>query len=174
MIRNFIFATVFISSLTASAFAQTSVLLNLQVDGKKRAALLRVPMGVEKPPEVFYVHGATDSGGWFQKMGNTDATADREKYIAVYVCAHSDCKSGTWQDTQGPGNFPYFLALLDSVDARYGIDRARVYMTGFSQGGNITSYAACHYSDIFAFIVLIVVLTLRPSGLLGERVADRA
>jgi branched-chain amino acid transport system permease protein len=31
-----------------------------------------------------------------------------------------------------------------------------------------------NYSDIFAFIVLIVVLTLRPSGLLGERVADRA
>ena len=31
-----------------------------------------------------------------------------------------------------------------------------------------------HYSDIFAFIVLIAVLTLRPSGLLGERVADRA
>ena len=31
-----------------------------------------------------------------------------------------------------------------------------------------------HYSDIFAFIVLIIVLTLRPSGLLGERVADRA
>jgi len=28
--------------------------------------------------------------------------------------------------------------------------------------------------DIFAFIVLIIVLTLRPSGLLGERVADRA
>ena len=31
-----------------------------------------------------------------------------------------------------------------------------------------------HYSDIFAFIVLIIILTLRPSGLLGERVADRA
>jgi branched-chain amino acid transport system permease protein len=31
-----------------------------------------------------------------------------------------------------------------------------------------------HYQDIFAFIVLILVLTLRPSGLLGERVADRA
>ena len=30
------------------------------------------------------------------------------------------------------------------------------------------------YSDIFAFIVLIFVLTLRPSGLMGERVADRA
>jgi branched-chain amino acid transport system permease protein len=31
-----------------------------------------------------------------------------------------------------------------------------------------------HYSDILAFVVLILVLTLRPSGLLGERVADRA
>lgn len=30
------------------------------------------------------------------------------------------------------------------------------------------------YQDIFAFLVLILVLTLRPSGLLGERVADRA
>ncbi|HYR25513.1 MAG TPA: branched-chain amino acid ABC transporter permease [Aquabacterium sp.] len=31
-----------------------------------------------------------------------------------------------------------------------------------------------HYQDIFAFAVLILVLTLRPQGLLGERVADRA
>ena len=31
-----------------------------------------------------------------------------------------------------------------------------------------------HYQDIFAFTVLILVLTLRPRGLLGERVADRA
>ena len=30
------------------------------------------------------------------------------------------------------------------------------------------------YSDIFAFLALILVLTLRPAGLLGERVADRA
>ena len=31
-----------------------------------------------------------------------------------------------------------------------------------------------NYADIFAFVVLIIILTLRPSGLLGERVADRA
>jgi branched-chain amino acid transport system permease protein len=30
------------------------------------------------------------------------------------------------------------------------------------------------YKDIFAFVVLILILTLRPQGLLGERVADRA
>ncbi len=31
-----------------------------------------------------------------------------------------------------------------------------------------------NYQDVFAFIVLCLVLILRPSGLLGERVADRA
>jgi branched-chain amino acid transport system permease protein len=31
-----------------------------------------------------------------------------------------------------------------------------------------------NYQDVFAFVVLIAVLVFRPSGLLGERVADRA
>ena len=53
------------------------------------------------------------------------------------------------------------LGLIESIGAGY---------IGALTGGVLGS----HYSDIFAFIVLIFVLTLRPSGLLGERVADRA
>jgi branched-chain amino acid transport system permease protein len=53
------------------------------------------------------------------------------------------------------------LGLIESIGAGY---------IGDLTGGLLGS----HYADIFAFIVLIVVLTLRPSGLLGERVADRA
>jgi poly(3-hydroxybutyrate) depolymerase len=156
MIRPTLFAAACMLSLAASGFAQSSFILNLQVEGKKRAALLRVPAGLgEKPPVVFYVHGATDSGGWFQKMGNTDATADREKYICIYTCAGPNCGSAVWQDMQGTSNFPYFFALLDSVDARYKIDRSRVYMTGFSQGGFISFAAACNYSDIFAAVAPI-------------------
>ena len=41
--------------------------------------------------------------------------------------------------------------------------------------GDITGgFLGSHYQDIFAFAVLILVLLFRPSGLLGERVADRA
>ncbi|MEO6096603.1 MAG: alpha/beta hydrolase-fold protein [Fibrobacteria bacterium] len=153
MIRYCIIAAALILSLTASAFAQNSFILNLQVGGAKRAALIRVPTGLgEKPPVVFYVHGATDSGGWFQKMGSTDATADREKYICIYACAGPNCGSAIWQNMQSTENFPYFFALLDSVDARYKIDRNRVYMTGFSQGGFISFAAACFYPDIFAAV----------------------
>ncbi len=53
------------------------------------------------------------------------------------------------------------LGLIESIGSGY---------IGALTGGVLGS----HYSDIFAFIVLIIVLTLRPSGLLGERVADRA
>ncbi|MFB9244532.1 branched-chain amino acid ABC transporter permease [Massilia antarctica] len=35
-------------------------------------------------------------------------------------------------------------------------------------------FLGSHYQDIFAFVVLIIVLTIRPSGIMGERVADRA
>ncbi len=53
------------------------------------------------------------------------------------------------------------LGLIEALGAGY---------IGALTGGILGS----HYQDIFAFIVLILVLTLRPSGLLGERVADRA
>jgi branched-chain amino acid transport system permease protein len=53
------------------------------------------------------------------------------------------------------------LGLIESIGAGY---------IGQLTGGVLGS----QYSDIFAFIVLIIMLTLRPSGLLGERVADRA
>jgi len=41
--------------------------------------------------------------------------------------------------------------------------------------GDLTGgFLGSHYQDVFAFFVLILVLTLRPSGLLGERVAERS
>ena len=53
------------------------------------------------------------------------------------------------------------LGLIEALGAGY---------LGDLTGGVLGS----HYADVFAFAALILVLTLRPSGLLGERVADRA
>jgi len=40
--------------------------------------------------------------------------------------------------------------------------------------GDITGgYLGSQYQDVFAFMVLILVLVFRPSGLMGERVAER-
>jgi len=53
------------------------------------------------------------------------------------------------------------LGLIESLGAGY---------IGDLSGGFLGS----HYQDVFAFFVLIAVLIFRPSGLLGERVAERA
>ena len=53
------------------------------------------------------------------------------------------------------------LGLIESIGAGY---------IGDLTGGFLGS----HYQDVFAFVVLIAVLVFRPTGLLGERVAERA
>lgn len=41
--------------------------------------------------------------------------------------------------------------------------------------GDITGgFLGSHYQDVFAFVVLVLILIFRPSGLMGERVGDRA
>jgi branched-chain amino acid transport system permease protein len=49
-----------------------------------------------------------------------------------------------------------------------GCDRAAL-----RRQSNLTLFGS-NYQDVFAFLVLIAVLIFRPSGLLGERVSDRA
>jgi branched-chain amino acid transport system permease protein len=53
------------------------------------------------------------------------------------------------------------LGVIESLAAGYIGD-----ITGGLLGSN--------YQDIFAFVVLIIVLVFKPSGIMGERVADRA
>ncbi len=67
----------------------------------------------------------------------------------------------------GIGNIPgamlggLLLGVIESLGAGY---------IGPLTGGFLGS----HYQDVFAFAVLILVLVVRPTGLLGERTADRA
>jgi branched-chain amino acid transport system permease protein len=67
----------------------------------------------------------------------------------------------------GIGNLPgamvggLLLGLIESLGAGY---------IGDLTGGFLGS----HYQDVFAFAVLIMVLVFRPTGLLGERVSERA
>ena len=67
----------------------------------------------------------------------------------------------------GIGNIPgamlggLLLGLIESLGAGYISD-----LTGGVFGSN--------YQEVFAFLVLILVLIGKPSGLLGEKLADRA
>ena len=93
-------------------------------------------------------------------------------FAAVYSVAHfymgfiPGLKAFTAAVLGGIGNIPgamlggIVLVLIEALGAGY---------IGQLTGGVFGS----NYQDVFAFIVLCAVLILRPSGLLGERVADR-
>jgi branched-chain amino acid transport system permease protein len=79
-----------------------------------------------------------------------------------------------------PGIKAFSAAVLGGIGNIYGAMLGGILLgliesLGAGYIGDFTNgFLGSNYQDIFAFVVLIVVLTLRPSGLMGERVADRA
>jgi branched-chain amino acid transport system permease protein len=87
----------------------------------------------------------------------------------------------------GIGNIPgamlggVLLGLVEALGAGYIGDLTDLCQYGFigraisacEGGGNFILFGS-NYQDVFAFMVLILVLVFRPQGLLGERVGDRA
>ncbi len=88
----------------------------------------------------------------------------------------------------GIGNIPgamlggVLLGVVEALGAGYIGDLSDLCAYGWiadflaeqcAGGGHFILFGS-NYQDVFAFLVLIVVLVFRPSGLLGERVGDRA
>lgn len=79
-----------------------------------------------------------------------------------------------------PGLKAFSAAVLGGIGNIYGAMVGGILLgliESFGAGyiGDLTDgMLGSNYQDIFAFIVLIIVLTVRPSGIMGERVADRA
>ena len=74
------------------------------------------------------------------------------------------------------------MGLIEALGAGYIGDFTNVctldaFLPGFGdvcQASPTSSLFGSNYKDVYAFIVLILVLVFRPQGLLGERVGDRA
>jgi len=88
----------------------------------------------------------------------------------------------------GIGNIPdamlggVLLGLVEALGAGYIGDLTDLCSYGWlaallgercADGGHFILFGS-NYQDVFAFLVLILVLVFRPQGLLGERVGDRA
>ena len=88
----------------------------------------------------------------------------------------------------GIGNLPgavlggILMGLIEALGTGYVGDWTNVctlhhFLPGFAgvcASSPESSLFGSNYKDVYAFIVLILVLVFRPSGLLGERVGDRA
>lgn len=130
--------------------------LELEAGGRIRQALVVAPAGTAQTalPVVLMFHGAGASARL--ALGNTGwaELAVREGAVAVFPEGTRPDPSRppmfrqnpqTWNDGSGRGHVArsgvddvaFTAALLDALAARRAIDRARVYVTGFSNGASL-------------------------------------
>ena len=125
----------------------------LNVQGSDRTyRVVRPPApGVSKPlPLLLVLHGAGSTAEEAAVITGFDSVAVQEQVIVVYPNADN----GRWHAT-GSGNVDdvlFIRTLIDRLEADYHIDPARIYSTGFSNGGEMTYRLACQLADRIAAV----------------------
>jgi len=146
MNKSSVLITAFVVLLATTVFSQTMT-VNFQFAGVARNYYMHVPTGLpSKPPLVVMLHGHGGNGASDESTDKWFPIADREKFIAVYPNAIS----GNWDQSDTSKDLPFVIAIIDSIDAKYHIDKNRIYIAGFSQGAGMSQSFGCKYSDVFA------------------------
>lgn len=131
-------------ALAGGASAASSY--NLSVGS--RSAIVYAPDKRDKPALVLALHGMGLSAGWAQGAMQFEKLADTANFVVAYPQSE-----GTMWDLGGNKDVDFILAVVDSMARRYGIDRDRVYATGFSMGGMLSWYLTCKIPDKIAAVV---------------------
>lgn len=159
---------ILILSFTAVALASLSYVVHYTKLGRAMRATAENPrvaalMGV-KPDKVIsatFIIGAVLAAVAGVMYASNYGTAQHTMGFLPGLKAFTAAVFGGIGNLAGAVVGGILLGLIEAIGSGYLGD-----LTGGVLGSN--------YADIFAFIILIIILTLRPSGLLGERVADRA
>ncbi len=132
-------------------------------DGVRRTYQLYVPpayRGTKNVPLVFDFHGYGSNAVEQMAYGNYKPEANRDDFLIVApdgqvpAARHFNLtgEPGLQNDVQMVGS------LLDHVEATLCVDVHRVYATGMSDGGAMTSVLACQMSDRFAAFGAVAVV----------------
>jgi hypothetical protein len=113
--------------------------------------------GILKPRVVFFGEALVEA----DIARALDAAGEADLLLAVGMKGGAALAVAPVAEVAAPGLGGILLGVIESIGSGY---------LGDLTGGFLGS----QYKDIFAFLVLILVLVFRPSGLMGERVAERA
>jgi pimeloyl-ACP methyl ester carboxylesterase len=111
--------------------------------------LLRVPLSYrEDGPAPLLVYLSGGAGFALDAMNSAADIVSQTDYLVLYPQA-----SGYWWTPEGARRF---AAVLNDVLRRYNVDRDRIYMTGFSNGGTGALYFATLWPQCFAAVVSLM------------------
>ncbi|VAW88484.1 hypothetical protein MNBD_GAMMA16-219 [hydrothermal vent metagenome] len=137
--------------------------LFVDVGEKKRAYILHIPplsADMSTVPLVINFHGGGDNAKSFQQAVRMDMIADQMGYAVVYPngTGRWSNKKLTWNAGQccGPAvskkidDVDFVRQLIRDVEQHIALDRERIYVTGFANGGMMAYRLAVEASDLIA------------------------
>ncbi|MBL3657191.1 extracellular catalytic domain type 1 short-chain-length polyhydroxyalkanoate depolymerase [Fulvivirga sediminis] len=118
----------------------------IQVGGTTRSMITYAPSGLgQNRPLMINMHGYNQDAPYQQAQAKWESIANSEKFVVVYP----NGLNKAW-DISGSRDIDFILAIIDNMSSRFGIDRNRVYLSGFSMGGMMTYHAANRIADKIA------------------------
>ena len=139
--------------------SETGPVRHLAFGGRDRTYVVHRP--TERPsaaglPVLLILHGRFGTAENTARLTHFDQVADRAGFLAVYPegveRSWSDARGTTEASTAGVDDVAFISALIDELVARDGVDPARVYVTGFSNGGILTQQLGCQLAGKLAGI----------------------
>lgn len=149
---------------TAPSTADPGDRIEVTVDGTARSALVHVPPdpGDRPLPVVVSFHGVDGNASVQQATDGLLELADEEGIVVVHpeglLVGLNDAVTGItgWDADGSDVDEPAFVAaVLDELAATRCIDAARVFLTGFSAGGNIARVVACALPERVAAVASV-------------------
>ncbi len=136
--------------------------LDLKTGGFQRSYRVHVPSGYNgttEMPLVVVIHGAFDTAKGMEKFSGFSRLADKENFIVLYAegigifgylqhwnAGHCCGKAADDQiDDVG-----YLVTAIEDASMRLAVDRQRIYMVGFSNGGMMTYRFAAEHPEMLA------------------------
>ncbi len=131
----------------------------LQWEGYERTYYVYTPAGDHSGPLplLFHLHGGggnaqSNMRGTFHRFHEL---ADRDGFIIVYPEAvEKNWNDGRYSDRilswrENIDDVGFIVAVLNEVAGRQAVDRSRVFTTGISNGGFMSSRLLCDRADVF-------------------------
>jgi polyhydroxybutyrate depolymerase len=147
--------------------------VNLTIDGNDRSFIIYLPIGYNnagKMPMIFSIHGGSGTPEGMINIANFKSIADRDKVVLVYPSGiQKNWNDGrpTTPNQLGINDISFFSQVCDYMIANYSVDATRIYSTGISNGGFMSSRLGCELSNKIAAIAVVAATmeanTISPS-----------
>jgi polyhydroxybutyrate depolymerase len=131
----------------------------LQVAGKDRSYVLHVPAAYDakKPvPLILDFHGLTGDGPGERNGSPYPAQTDPEGVVIAFPTGLAGPSGNAWNVgpccVENTDDVAFAKALVAEIEKTACIDPKRIYAVGFSMGGGMSHYLACHAADVFAAV----------------------